>query len=264
MAGLIDGDTGFRAKCLSEATGLPTIAYERPSTASQHKQMPFSVEGYLDNVEARSYELSRYLSAIGISELVITGNSAAGLEAIAQGVAFSKIGDIAVKGILSLEPVGMRDTQEDSDIGTSNRELWQYFKAEMKADKTDIDDPMYRSLPKIAGPEKSAIAKAEMNKNILKEFLAYRNVYCSDVCMRLLKELSTNYRNVPVKLVLGDRSKATTLALRHSITTMFSNTSVQTEFLPASHSFPDRNEVYVHELKKFMRLYSDELESVSR
>lgn len=252
LASSIHGDTGFRAQCLGEATGLPVVAYERPSTATQDRQAQFTIEGYRQSVEERSQELCRYMGNIGITELIIAGNSAAGLEAFAMGLSLARANNIIIRGILSLEPVGMRNTNDDSDIGTGDREMWQYFKGEMEPDKTEIDDPEYRSLPRIEAPERSLRENVGMVKNVWKEFVTYKTIYSSDVGMRLLGDLAREYPDIPVQLVLGNRSKATTPALRTAIESEFADTSVKTKFLPAAHSFPNRHEVFIHEFKKFM------------
>lgn len=251
LASSLSGDTGLRARHLSEATGLPVVAYERPSTATRHPQLPLTIESYLTDVDKRAQQLRQYLGGTGVKRLVVTGNSAAGLDALAMSLSMAVEGTVNVQGVLSLEPAGMRGT-EKGRATVSAKELWQYLKAEREPDKTDVDDLEYRKLPIVEEPERSLIGTTIMTKNIIKELFAYKTVYSSDIGRGFLSELATNYPEIPTRVVLGNRSKATTPTVRTAIGEEFAGTSVEIKFLPAAHSFPDRQEVFIYEFKNFM------------
>jgi len=88
----------------------------------------------------------------------------------------------------------------------------------------------------------------------LKEIKTYGDVYRSDVGLITLRSLAYNHPEVPVNLILGDRSLATTAELREEMLDEFAGSSVQMEVKHnATHSFADPHHYFVHLIEKAMQ-----------
>lgn len=238
-ASSIDDASGDRAQYLTETLHVPVLAFERPSTATLKKQSTFTVESYLEDADNRAQELQKQLDEFGIEKGVITSNSAGALDSLV----IAATGKVAIARVVAIEPVGMRQK-----TFSTSKEAINYFGPQIKSDKTDIDSDEFRNLTELKDIRERSDVK--MGWRMLTELRAYWRVYSSDIGMRKLRELSINNPDMPVNLILGDNSTATTLEQRASMTEEFKGSSVKIEFLKAGHSFVDRHHYFLHIVQK--------------
>lgn len=235
MAASLKDSTGDRAQHLAEAYDAPVLAFERPFTADLPMEAEFNPDSYRADVDARAQRIKSHLDIFGIERVTVCGNSAGALDALA----LAATGKLALNRVIAIEPVGMRNIPKHINMAT-------WVKEQLKKNKTQTEGEYFAGLPELHDVRPAA-SRARLARRMHKEAKAYGLVYRSDVGHKLLRNIAANQPDLPVNLVLADRSFTTTPPLLEELAEEFAETSIRMEIIPgATHGFPDPHHHFLH------------------
>jgi len=231
--------TADRAQHIHELLHVPVVAYERPGTGDQVKQLPFTPESYLRDVEKRAAIFNKEAEKLGIKEWLICGNSAAGLEAIV----LASTGHIKVKRVIAIEPIGMRRSSFAWGFA-------KWMKANMDPKRAVVSSDVFSGVETL-GDIRPPAGFRKSFRRAGKELRTYDHVFRSDFALQRLDVLAKDYPQISVDVVLADQSFTTTPALLQNLRQRFAGTSVNIEVLQGTkHGFPDKHHHFVHVVRR--------------
>ncbi|HEY4964566.1 MAG TPA: alpha/beta hydrolase [Candidatus Saccharimonadales bacterium] len=255
LAASLEDAMGDRAQNLSTRFHMPVFGYERPSTAELPSIEPLEdVEQYFDSIEEQAIGINRRLDMFGINRVLLVGNSAGGIDALALAAS----GILNIEHLIVMEPVGTRKVPKAYAL--------KYLKSQQEKDREEMYEPEFDAL-EVIGNIRQPITKATNVRRGFKEIKAYDEVFRSNVGIKLLRKIASEQPDLPVDFILGGRSLATTRKMRSSLQAEFSGSSVNLEIYPrAKHSFPNRIHYFLHIIDKTMQRVAEpvvEVESIA-